>query len=102
MKLTGKKALITGGNSGIGLATACLFVAEGAEIAIIGRDQKTLDEAVAELGPQARRTWRDFLRLRKRPGECVSACGGRPRRAREAHRAARRELARLVRRLHGG
>ena len=54
MKLTGKKALITGGNSGIGLATARLFVAEGAEIAITGRDQKTLDEAVAELGPNAR------------------------------------------------
>ena len=54
MKLAGKKALITDGNSGIGLATARLFVAEGAEIAITGRDQKTLDEAVAELGPTAR------------------------------------------------
>src|SRR6516165_10967385 len=53
MKLTGKKALITGGNSGIGLATARLFVAEGAQVAITGRDQKTLDEAVAELGPHA-------------------------------------------------
>ena len=53
MKLTGKKALITGGNSGIGLATARLFVAEGAEVAITGRDQKSLDEAVAELGPNA-------------------------------------------------
>src|ERR1700724_474456 len=54
MKLTGKKALITGGNSGIGLATARLFVAEGAEVAITGRDQQTLDEAVAELGSKAR------------------------------------------------
>ena len=54
MKLAGKKALITGGNSGIGLATARLFVAEGAEVAITGRDQETLDEAVAELGPNAR------------------------------------------------
>jgi NAD(P)-dependent dehydrogenase (short-subunit alcohol dehydrogenase family) len=53
MKLTGKKALITGGNSGIGLATARLFVAEGAEVAITGRDQKTLDEAITELGPKA-------------------------------------------------
>ena len=54
MKLTGKRALITGGNSGIGLATARLFVAEGAQVAITGRDQKTLDEAVAELGSNAR------------------------------------------------
>jgi len=54
MKLTGKKALITGGNSGIGLATARLFVAEGAEVAITGRDQQTLNEAVTELGSKAR------------------------------------------------
>ena len=53
MKLAGKKALITGGNSGIGLATARLFIAEGAQVAITGRDQATLDEAVAELGPKA-------------------------------------------------
>jgi NAD(P)-dependent dehydrogenase (short-subunit alcohol dehydrogenase family) len=44
MKLTGKKALITGGNSGIGLATARLFIAKGTQVAITGRDQKTLDE----------------------------------------------------------
>ena len=44
----------------------------------------------------------DDLRVGERPGERASACGGRPRRAREAHRAARRELARLVRRVHGG
>jgi NADPH:quinone reductase-like Zn-dependent oxidoreductase len=44
IKLTGKKALITGGNSSIGLATARLFIAEGAQVAITGRDQKTLDE----------------------------------------------------------
>src|SRR3974390_2808392 len=53
MKLAGKKALITGGNSGIGLATARLFIAEGAQVAITGRDQKTLDDAVRELGPNA-------------------------------------------------
>src|SRR5260370_7923374 len=44
MKLTGTKALITGGNSGIGLATARLFIAEGAQAAITGRDQQTLLE----------------------------------------------------------
>src|ERR1700743_978477 len=54
MKLAGKKVLITGGNSGIGLATARLFISEGAQVAITGRDQKTLDEAVAELGPNTR------------------------------------------------
>ncbi|HEY8997832.1 MAG TPA: SDR family oxidoreductase [Edaphobacter sp.] len=50
MRLTGKKALITGGNSGIGLATAKLFVEEGAEVTITGRNQQTIDEAVQILG----------------------------------------------------
>jgi len=50
MRLKGKTALITGGNSGIGLATAKLFVAEGARVVITGRDQVKLDAAVKELG----------------------------------------------------
>jgi NAD(P)-dependent dehydrogenase (short-subunit alcohol dehydrogenase family) len=49
-KLDGKIALITGGNSGIGLATARLFHAEGAQVVITGRNQKTLEAAAAELG----------------------------------------------------
>ena len=53
-RLADKNILITGGNSGIGLATARLFIAEGAQVAITGRDQKTLDEAVRELGSNAR------------------------------------------------
>ncbi len=50
MKLKNKTALITGGTSGIGLATARLFVAEGARLAITGRDQTRLDVACQELG----------------------------------------------------
>lgn len=50
MRLKGKTAFITGGNSGIGLATARRFIAEGAKVAITGRSQKTLDAAAAELG----------------------------------------------------
>jgi NAD(P)-dependent dehydrogenase (short-subunit alcohol dehydrogenase family) len=53
MKLSGKKALITGGNSGIGLATARLFIKERAQVAITGRNQETLDAALADLGPEA-------------------------------------------------
>ncbi|KPH12449.1 SDR family oxidoreductase [Chryseobacterium sp. ERMR1:04] len=49
-KLKDKVAVITGGGSGIGLATAKRFVAEGAKVAITGRSQKTLDEALKELG----------------------------------------------------
>lgn len=48
--LTGKVAVITGGNSGIGLATAQEFVAQGARAVIFGRDQATLDAAAAHLG----------------------------------------------------
>ena len=49
-KLSGKIALITGGNSGIGLATAKRFVAEGAKVYITGRRQANLDDAVKEIG----------------------------------------------------
>jgi NAD(P)-dependent dehydrogenase (short-subunit alcohol dehydrogenase family) len=49
-KLAGKVAVITGGTTGIGLATAKLFVSEGAYVFITGRRQKELDEAVQEIG----------------------------------------------------
>jgi NAD(P)-dependent dehydrogenase (short-subunit alcohol dehydrogenase family) len=47
--LEGKVALITGGSSGIGLATARLFQESGAKVAISGRNQQTLDHAAKEL-----------------------------------------------------
>lgn len=52
-KLEAKIALITGGNSGIGLATAQRFAEEGAYVFITGRRQAELDEAVKLIGPNA-------------------------------------------------
>jgi len=49
-KLKGKVAVITGGSSGIGLATAKRFVEEGAYVFITGRRQTELDKAVKEIG----------------------------------------------------
>ena len=49
-KLEGKVAVITGGNSGIGLATAQRFVSEGAYVFITGRRQSELDAAVKQIG----------------------------------------------------
>jgi NAD(P)-dependent dehydrogenase (short-subunit alcohol dehydrogenase family) len=49
-RLEGKVAVVTGGNSGIGLATAKRFHEEGAHVVISGRNQKTLDEAVKAIG----------------------------------------------------
>jgi NAD(P)-dependent dehydrogenase (short-subunit alcohol dehydrogenase family) len=49
-RLQGKVAVITGGNSGIGLASACLFAKEGAQVIITARRQAVLDEAVRHIG----------------------------------------------------
>lgn len=52
-RLTGKRTLITGGTSGIGLETAKQFIAEGARVAVTGTNPATLEEARLALGPDA-------------------------------------------------
>jgi len=51
-RLKGKRALITGGTTGIGLATAKQFLAEGARVAVTGLNPQTLAQARRELGPE--------------------------------------------------
>src|ERR1700690_3407867 len=62
-KLTGKVAVITGGNSGIGLATAKRFVEEGAHVVITGRRGKELKEAAAFSGKNVTTVTGDITRL---------------------------------------
>jgi len=62
-RLTGKVALVTGANSGIGLATAKRFAAEGARVFMTGRRQEELDRAVAEVGGNARGVQGDVSNL---------------------------------------
>jgi NAD(P)-dependent dehydrogenase (short-subunit alcohol dehydrogenase family) len=79
MKLHGKTALITGGTSGIGLATAKLFIREGARVAVTGRDQRRFAEVQAELGDNAMvipADVRSLADLRRVAGEVKSAFGG--------------------------
>ena len=61
--LEGKIALITGGNSGMGLATAKRFVEEGAHVIITGRRQKELDEAAKLIGKNVTAIQGDVSRL---------------------------------------
>ena len=53
-RFTGKKVLVTGGNSGMGFDTAKEFIREGAEVFITGRNPETLASALKELGPKAK------------------------------------------------
>lgn len=62
-KLEGKVAVLTGGNSGIGLATATEFSRRGAKVVLSGRDERTLAEAATSLGGQAVAVRADVSRL---------------------------------------
>jgi len=62
-KLDGKVAVITGGNSGIGLATAIEFAREGAKVVISGRDVKTLETAAKQIGGEVLTVVSDVSRL---------------------------------------
>lgn len=65
-RLSGKRAVITGGTTGIGLATARLFMAEGARVAITGQNAERLEDARRELGP-------DVLAIKANAGKVADA-----------------------------
>lgn len=72
MRLAGKTAVITGGTSGIGLATAVLFIKEGAKVIVTGQSPESVASAQAELGTQVLaltadvRSQEDLARLAQR------------------------------------
>ena len=73
MRLKNKTALITGGNGGIGLATAKLFVAEGAKVVITGRNKETLEIAAKQLGRETQLPSLELSIRRPPPEFCFRA-----------------------------
>src|SRR5260370_41598027 len=63
--LAGKVAVVTGGNSGIGLATARAFHANGAKVVVSGRDRETLEEVSRQLGHDVLADQVDITKLRE-------------------------------------
>ncbi|QSQ17728.1 SDR family oxidoreductase [Myxococcus landrumensis] len=63
-RYAGKKAVVTGGTAGIGLATVKMLLAEGAEVLLTGRGEKALEAARKELGPRAHVVRSDSANLR--------------------------------------
>jgi NAD(P)-dependent dehydrogenase (short-subunit alcohol dehydrogenase family) len=76
-QLNGKTALVTGGTSGIGLAAAQRFAAEGAYVFITGRRQEQLDKAVASIGSEVTAVRGDVTVLEEldRVFEAIAAWG---------------------------
>ena len=71
-RLSGKRAVITGGTTGIGRATAQLFMAEGARVAITGKSAERLDEARRTLGPDVLAIRADARGRRSAASTCCS------------------------------
>ena len=79
MRMQGRKVLITGGASGIGLASARRFVAEGARVALLDRDAEGLATAARELGDAAISLRADVTieaEVQKAVNEAAASLGG--------------------------
>src|SRR5262245_20694282 len=83
LQLTGKRAIITGGSRGIGLATARALTAEGVDVALVARQREPLERAAAELAKSSGRKVlpivadvRDDTAVRSAVGRTVEALGG--------------------------
>ena len=75
-QLTGKTALVTGGTSGIGLATAQRLATEGAHVFVTGRSQSGVDHAVSTIGTQATGVRSDVTDAAKRiSDDAKKSCG---------------------------